>query len=205
MAKAPADRERRQPIVADAGRAPKDHARTLRYLTSRQRRMDLVLWVSLAAIFSGVLVLGASVQTWRSTSRMAQLTERIDRIEEFETRIIDKLNLFNTGIQALIQELDGEVAALRREVEARGTTGPEAAERLDAAIRRLDLLAESLSAPLPVVEAPAVATPVRRSVTRPAPPSAEPPAGNARSLPPPSFRFRRIEGADGSVTYEKVR
>lgn len=186
------------------------------YQLDEESRARRALWI-LSALYAAavavcVLLLLASIYTWRGMAEMRETAARIDQIADFERRINERLNGFNAGVQAMIDETNSRISTIRSEIESAAVSSREATAQLKALTDQLQLRLDSMrweSARADDGDGTDAAPPpreVRRSVPFRQP---EAEAKNAPAAAKPqvtaSPAFRRSIAPDGSVRYEKVR
>jgi type II secretory pathway pseudopilin PulG len=213
---APADRVEVEPVTRDEEEARARDER-IRRAAERgailQRHLDRIhksTWIlsGVGAVLLVVVVvlMAVSVQISRGLSESRQIAQRLERLEQFESRITDRLDSFNVGVQSLIGKTNDAIYNVRDEVEQTAKAARDASADIKAVADQLQMRMNSMAwqgadgedgQPPP--------SPVRRSVPRVSDGAPETPAALSSALQPPSTAFRRIVNADGSTTYQKVR
>jgi hypothetical protein len=156
-----------------------------------------------------VVLMAVSVQISRGLSESRQIAERLEHLEKFESRITNRLDNFNSGIQSLIGKTNDAIYNVRSEVEHTAKTARDASADVKAVADQLQMRMNAMAWQgqdgSDDVQLPP--SPVRRSVPRMSGDVAETtaPAALSSALQTPSAAFRRIINPDGSTTYQKVR
>ncbi|MGB3901066.1 MAG: hypothetical protein WA973_21185 [Mesorhizobium sp.] len=156
-----------------------------------------------------VVLIATSLQISRGLSESRQIAERLQRLEQFENRITNRLDSFNAGVQSLIGKTNDAIYNVRSEVEHTAKTARDASADVKVVADQLQMRMNAMAwqgqdggddMQLPP-------SPVRRSVPRPSDGLGETraPAALSSALQAPSTAFRRIVNPDGSTTYQKVR
>lgn len=151
----------------------------------------------LGALLASLLLFIATLNTWETVAKSEEIAQSVQEIEQFEKRVSERLDVFNAGIQTLIQDSNNRIFALENTM--RKSEGQQK-ELIDDLRRLADALEQRVftgatSNVLPESsQAPAVSQPAVRSVNR----------SRSDSNANPTPGFRRIDNGDGSVSYEKI-
>lgn len=154
------------------------------------------LLMVLAAGTLTFLNLAAAVYTFRSTSSLIDIEERLSDLKTFEDRVAGRLDMMNNGIQARLDMLQsdvrGQVAAASRN-ETVSSLSPPSVDELpdDLSTDGLDMAAEA---------APTMSIDVQEEIHAEAPPPkrSSKPMGKAAT-------YERIQSPDGKVYYRKTQ
>lgn len=156
--------------------------------------------ILLVAATLTILNLAAAVYTFRSTSDLMAIENRLDELKAFEDRIAGQLDRMNSGIQARLEMLQsdfrGELGGLRDETN-RLATIPLVSGQTEEAIRNDVLETE----PEPILEQAAgiEQEPVAEAST----PRPKRNVRTSAAEAPPAYE--RIQSQDGKVYYRKVQ
>ncbi len=150
----------------------------------------------LAAIMAHALLLvGVTAYMSRSISGIHDVNANLEALSDYESRISEKISAQNVAVQTLINETNARLSTIRSDGETAIASSRETSQKLDELQETLQKLADIVqSFPSRVEITEENSTQASRSSDR-----------QGSSLPPPPAGYRRIKGADGSVTYEKVR
>lgn len=155
--------------------------------------------ILLVAATLTILNLAAAVYTFRSTSDLMAIENRLDELKAFEDRIAGQLDRMNTGIQARLEMLQsdfrGELGGLRDET-SRIATIPPVASQAEEAIRNVLEVEPELT---PEQAAEIEQEPVAEAAT----PRPKRTASTSAAETPPAYE--RIQSQDGKVYYRKVQ
>ena len=151
------------------------------------------------AIAMTALNIGAAVYLYRGISELRVTELKLDRLSEFEGRIIDKMDKVNTGVHSRFEKLDGDLHGRFNDIR----------ERLDK-IERQGASSQVETGMLPPAEGVPADFEPQSAILDDLPPAVEAaaePAASPRpaSLPAPSSSYQRLEAADGKVYYRKVK
>jgi len=176
-----------------------------RLLDLQLKRIRLATWVlgGSAAVLSGfaIVLMIFAVKLSNGLAESREVTEKLQRVDEFERRIVARLDSFNAGVQALIEKTNGGVYNIRSEVEELTKANREAATSIRSTAAELQARVQSMGGGSEMMASEP--EPVVRSVSRGAGLAPESPVTDASA--PASPNFKRILNADGTTTYQKVR
>lgn len=151
----------------------------------------------LGALLASVLLLFATLNTWEMVSKSEKIVEKLQEIDKFEKRLSERLDVFNGGIQNLIQDSNSRISVLENTMRKSESQQKELIGDLRRLANELEasVFSGAASNALPVArQAPVGSQPAVRSVNRS--------RSDANANPTPGFR--RIDNGDGSVSYEKI-
>ncbi len=169
--------------------------------------------VLIAAIMVSVL----SYRNLNATREVVALMDKVNQVGSIETRIAEKLDRSNLGVQTLINETNSRISFLQTQVSALPADTKGIVKELGDIARDMMKIPDQLATaqqlqPLPqmVGDAPAAykaPRPKRVSVRNSTAYAAADIAAIAapKPLPAASKAFRRIVAEDGSVKFEKIR
>lgn len=156
--------------------------------------------VLLAAGTLTFLNLAAAVYTFRSTSNLSAIENRLGELRAFEDRVAGQLDRMNAGIQARLEMLQsdfrGEIGGLRDETTRLATIPVSPSQDLvttDTEI--LEIEPQSISDPALQIEE----QPVAENLT---PPPKRTARASVAEAPP---AYERIQSQEGKVYYRKVQ
>ena len=175
-----------------------------------KRRSDgALVTLSVAALALSVVLLLAAAYSWNVVRQVQALSAELDDLRQFETRIINRLDQYNNGMQAMMEATNNRLSVLQGQID-------------DAVTRPQSQTTPSRSG-APRVQSP----PYSRSFFipeenkfrpyDPASASLEEQRGFPGQLPPSdgegsitsvlggNIQFRRVTAPDGSVKYERIR
>ncbi len=148
-----------------------------------------------AIIAHSALIVGATVYILKSVVEVRKIDSRLEALSAFEGRINEKISEQNIGVQNLINETNARLSTIRSDVEALNAASQELSRKLDQLANWITSRSDFSG--------------FRAGPANTGDGSAAPDAASTGSdgagLPAPSGGYRRIKGADGSVTYEKIR
>jgi len=181
-----------------------------------QRHLDRIhkaIWilsgVGVVLLVLVVVLIATSLQISRGLSESRQIAERLEHLEKFESRITNRLDSFNSGIQALIGKTNDAIYNVRSEVEHTARTARDASADVKAVADQLQMRMNAMAwqGQDGSDDMQQLPSPIRRSVPRVSGDVVETtaPAALSSALQAPSAAFRRIINSDGSTTYQKVR
>lgn len=164
-------------------------------------------WVAIlgaSALVLTVVNLTASVSLYRAASDVRGVERRLEALAAFEKRIVEKLDLVNTGMQSRVDELN-------RDFDMRLGLVNEAMADFDRGLTQLraeiGIGAASVEADLPVETEPPLSEQLKED--EPQVIAADPPRPRRKAAAQPargvSPAYQRIEMPDGKVTYRKVQ
>ncbi|BCH33037.1 hypothetical protein MesoLjLc_49670 [Mesorhizobium sp. L-8-10] len=161
----------------------------------------LLAILGVSALVLTAVNLTASISLYRAASEVRGVEKRLEELAAFEKRIIERLDLVNTGMQNRVHELN-------RDFDMRLGLVNEAMADFDRGLSRLrseiGLGAASLQSDLPVETIVPLSEPAAEE--EPSVIAADPPRPRRKSAPKPvSPAYQRIELPDGKVTYRKVQ
>jgi hypothetical protein len=212
---APIIRGEAEPLTRDEVEASERAARAKRVaertamLQRNLNRIHKATW-ALSGVAALLLVLAValiivSVRISSALSESRQIAQQLDHLEQFESRILGRLDSFNAGVQSLIGKTNDAIYNVRDEVEQTAKAARDASEDIKATASQLQSHTTGVVWPDAGNGQPPV-SPVRRSVPRLADAVAETaPAMSLATPEKPSMAFRRIINPDGSTTYQTVR
>jgi len=153
------------------------------------------------------LNLAAAVYTFRATSNLSAIEDRLGELKAFEDRVAGQLDRMNSGIQARLEMLQsdfrGEIGGLRDQTNRLATT-PLISDQDTAAIETEapEAEVEVMSEPVPVLEQDPVVEQQEAVADDPVTPPKRPARVSAAETPP---AYQRIQSEDGKVYYRKVQ
>ena len=163
--------------------------------------------VFIAAVMLSVL----SYRNMRASEEVAALMAKVNEVGAFETRIAEKLERSNVGVQTLINETNNRISFLQGQVSSLPTDTRAIVSELDAIAKNL------IAIPAQLATAPSLEPQFEAGEPAPAAPRAAPrpkrinvaealtAANAAAPMPKASKSFRRIVAEDGTVRFEKIR
>lgn len=148
-------------------------------------------FAGILAVLAIVLV-AVSVQMWRARTEVQVIGDRLTKLQDFETRIVGRLDSFNTGIQGLITKTNDTFYETRSQVEETATVSRTAAGEIATSLEELQGMVSAMRAQ---ASEPVEEKPVRRRA-----PGARQ-AATASASAADAGVFERIVNSDGSTTY----
>jgi hypothetical protein len=177
-----------------------------RMLDLQLRRIRNATWIlgGTVAVLAGfaVILMIFAVKLSDGLAQSREVTEKLQRVDEFERRIVARLDSFNAGVQSLIEKTNGGVYNIRSEVEELTKANREAATSIRSTAAELQARVQSMGGGSELTEDIAP-QPVYRSVSGGASP--QPSAAVTEAVASGAANFRRITNPDGTTTYQKVR
>lgn len=166
-------------------------------------RSWLVAIFAASALILTAINLFVSVHLYRVSSDVAVLESRLEQLSTFEKRLIDKMNLVNTGLQNQFDQLNNNfdsriatvsknVGELKQKLAQAGTRNEFGTFGMVPAATEPGLLASGAPQAFTTESDVSVAI-------------SEPPNPGVRELPSLSPSYQRFQTADGKVTYRKIR
>lgn len=161
-------------------------------------KLPAILGVSALVLTAANLT--ASIYLYRATNDVRGVEKRLEVLAAFEKRIIERLDLVDTGMQNRVHELNSDI-------DMRLGLVNEAMADFDRGLSRLrseiGLGTVSLQSDLPVEAVVPLSEPAAEE--EPSVIAADPPPRRKSAPKPVSPAYQRIELPDGKVTYRKVQ
>jgi hypothetical protein len=182
--------------------APTVEPQALTAENTSNRSWVVAIFAASASILTAVNLF-VSVHLYGVNSDVAVLESRLEQLSTFEKRLIDKMNLVNTGLQNQFDQLNNNfdsrfaavsknVGELKQKLAQVGTRNEFGTFGTVSAATEPGLLASD--APQAFMTEADVSMAI-----------AEPRRSGVRELPSLSPSYQRFQTADGKVTYRKIR
>jgi uncharacterized protein HemX len=156
-----------------------------------------LLLLSAASLIASILVFVACVYVWQSVSEIHTIEARLDRLNDFERRIVGRFDQSDAAIQALIQETNTRIVNIRSSIDNTDAKRKDAIHALEEMAVQLRMVAGGMPSSAGVIRP----TPKTISLQEPLSGSDKKPVSAKVS----TTEFQRVESADGSVTYQTIR
>ncbi|MEO5321777.1 hypothetical protein PV773_00490 [Mesorhizobium sp. CC13] len=168
-------------------------------LDSETSTSRFIVFAGVVAVVMTLLNLAATVYFFRSMGELRAAEQQLERLADFEARIIAKIDQLNTGVQSRFEDLDGDLQGHFNDLIDR-------VGKLERTPGNATAMAPSPE-PVPTEMAPQVAPleetpPELEAATDPV---AAPRPPRRASMPSPSAAYQRLETAEGKVYYRKVK
>lgn len=174
--------------------------RRRREAETRPAAQKLGLKLGLCAAIALTVLTGlnvwASARLYKSSNELAVVQQRLEQLSLFEKRISDKIDLVNNGLQGQFDRLTTTVAS---RVDGAADQMGQVETALGAVKQSIDDRQLEVSAIAPAVDAPQKGPRVIRRTPSKALVSQD------AAAPRVSAAFVRVQGADGKLTYKKIR
>lgn len=158
-----------------------------------------------SAVIVGLIV--GFFYLWSTVSEMRKLQAELNEVRQFEKRILQKLDVFNQGLQNRLEESD-------RKIQQLTDMNAELSEQISQIPDQLptnNYAAPPVADPLAGTvetgsESQAATAPKPRRLSAPKPKKRKTTSqGSSRTVTRKVPRYRRIQQPDGSVKYEKIQ